>query len=114
MVRENDAFDDAGALAPFASALVEVFSARTGAIEHFRRSEVVDGAAKIAVGVSVHPNAPSVNQQAVLLTRMKKSQKARRVRRAQRSRPPGFARFGCGLNGRRAVCGADLDVDASH
>ena len=31
---ENDSFDDAGALAQFPGAAVEVFAARTGAIEH--------------------------------------------------------------------------------
>ena len=44
----DDSFDDTRTLAEFAGAAVEVFAARTGAVEHLRRRNVVDRAAKIA------------------------------------------------------------------
>ena len=50
---KDDAFNDAGALAELAGALVEVLPARTGAVEHLRRGNVVNGTAKITVGVGV-------------------------------------------------------------
>ena len=51
----DDSLDDAGTLAEFAGAAVEVFAAGTGSIEHFRRGDVVNRAAEIArrVGVQV-------------------------------------------------------------
>ena len=51
----DDSFDDARTLAQLAGATVEVFAARTGAVEHLRRGDVVNRAAEIArrVGVEV-------------------------------------------------------------
>ena len=43
----DNALHDIGALAQFARAFVEVFAARTGTVEHFRRGDVVGSAAEI-------------------------------------------------------------------
>ena len=62
---ENDAFDNAGALAEFPGAAVEVFAARTGAIEHFGRGDIVDRAADIAGRVGVQ-----IRERRILLARL--------------------------------------------
>ena len=49
----NDSFDDAWALPQLAGASIKMFSARTGAVEHLRRRNVVDRAAEGAGGVGV-------------------------------------------------------------
>jgi len=49
----DDAFDNALALAKFAGAAVEMLAARTGAVEHLRRRDVVNRAAHIPRGVGV-------------------------------------------------------------
>ena len=43
----DDALDDVGTLAQFAGAFVEMFAAGRTAIEHLRRRDVVDRAAKV-------------------------------------------------------------------
>ena len=50
---ENDSFDNTRTLAKLAGAPVEVFAARTGAVEHLRRGNVVNRAAQIPRGVGV-------------------------------------------------------------
>ena len=44
---ENDSFDDTRTLAKLAGTPVEVFTARTGTVEHLRRGDVVGSAAEV-------------------------------------------------------------------
>ena len=44
----DDSFDHTRALAEFAGAAVEVFTARTGAVEHLGRGDIVNRAADVA------------------------------------------------------------------
>ena len=61
----DDSFDDTRTLAQLAGAAVEVPAARTGAVEHLRRGDVVNRAAQIPRGVSVQ-----VRERRILLARL--------------------------------------------
>ena len=53
----DDSFDDTRTLTKLAGAAVEVFTARTGAVENLRRRDVVDRAAAVARRVGMQISA---------------------------------------------------------
>ena len=61
----DDSFDDTRTLAELAGAAVEVLAARTGAVEHLRRRDVVDRAAEVARRVGVE-----IGERRILLARL--------------------------------------------